>query len=131
MNDQGGEEFDVDQKSSGCLFSTFLGQGAWFRHVANIEGFTFPLEEVNEKYLFVSRDLPRSERMEDGSYWSWTDKPTKITSDMHRGYVVSDGWEETHFTRGSTVTISLNGPSLQLLTFRSTIHDRVAHWIKS
>jgi hypothetical protein len=131
INEQGSDEFDVVQKSSGCLFSTFLGQGAWFRHVANIEGFTFPLEEVNEKYLFVSRDLPRSERMEDGSYWSWTDKPTKITSDMHRGYVVSDGWEETHFTRGSTVTISLNGPSLQLLTFRSTIHDRVAHWIKS
>ena len=43
-------------------------------------------------------------------------KSTKITSDMHRGYVVSDGWEETHFTRGSTVTINLNGPSLQLLT---------------
>ena len=131
INEQGSDEFDVIQKSSGCLFSTFLGQGAWFRHVANIEGFTFPLEEVNEKYLFVSRDLPRSERMEDGSYWSWTDKPTKITSDMHRGYVVSDGWEETHFTRGSTVTINLNGPSLQLLTFRSPIHDRVAHWIKS
>ena len=128
--DQGNEVIDIVQKSSGCLFSTFLGQGAWFRHVANIEGVTFPVEDVNQKYLFVSRDLPRSERLDDGSYWSWTNKSTKLTSDMHRGYVVSDGWEETHFTRGSTVTINLQGPSLKLLTFRSTIHDRVAHWIK-
>ena len=128
--DQGNDVIDIIQKSSGCLFSTFLGQGAWFRHVANIEGVTFPVEDVNQKYLFVSRDLPRSERLDDGSYWSWTNKSTKLTSDMHRGYVVSDGWEETHFTRGSTVTINLQGPSLKLLTFRSTIHDRVAHWIK-
>ena len=45
--DQGNEVIDIVQKSSGCLFSTFLGQGAWFRHVANIEGVTFPVEDVN------------------------------------------------------------------------------------
>ena len=28
--DQGNEVIDIIQKSSGCLFSTFLGQGAWF-----------------------------------------------------------------------------------------------------
>ena len=32
---------DSMQHSSGCLFSTFLGQGAWFRHVADIEGTRF------------------------------------------------------------------------------------------
>jgi len=120
---------DVAQHSSGCLFSTFLGQGAWFRHVANIEGTTFPLEQIDEHYLFVARDLPRGDRDDDGSYWAWTDEPTVMTSDMHRGYVVADGWDEFHFTRGATVTVNLNGPTLQLLTFRSTIHDRVAHWI--
>lgn len=52
-----------------------------------------------------------------------------MTSDMHRGYVVADGWDEFHFTRGATVTVDLDGPTLQLLTFRSTIYDRVAHWI--
>ncbi|DAC46069.1 MAG: hypothetical protein CMA26_01010 [Euryarchaeota archaeon] len=123
------EGIDVIQQSSGCLFSTFLGQGAWFRHVANIEGTTFPIEQIDGHYLFVSRDLPRGDRDDDGSYWSWTDEPTVMTSDMHRGYVVADGWDEFHFTRGATVTVDLNGPTLQLLTFRSTIHDRVAHWI--
>ena len=49
---------------------------------------------------------------------------------MHRGYIVSDGWDETHFTRGARVTVDLSGPTLQLLTFRRTIHDRVAHWIE-
>ena len=127
-----GDHGDIDavQRSSGCLFSTFLGQGAWFRHVVNIEGATFPMDEVNERYLFASRDLPRAERADDGSYWAWTGQPTVMTSDMHRGYIVSDGWDETHFTRGARVTVDLSGPTLQLLTFRRTIHDRVAHWIE-
>ena len=128
--DGGHGDIDTVQRSSGCLFSTFLGQGAWFRHVVNIEGATFPMDEVNERYLFASRDLPRAERADDGSYWAWTGQPTVMTSDMHRGYIVSDGWDETHFTRGARVTVDLSGPTLQLLTFRRTIHDRVAHWIE-
>ena len=123
-------EIDVIQRSSGCLFSTFLGQGAWFRHVVNIEGTIFPLEQLDSWYLFASRDLPRDSRDDDGSYWSWTNEATAITSDMHRGYIVSDGWDETHFTRGARVTVDLSGPTLQLLTFRRTIHDGVAHWIE-
>ncbi|RZP09776.1 MAG: hypothetical protein EVA35_02980 [Candidatus Poseidoniales archaeon] len=122
-------EIDVIQRSSGCLFSTFLGQGAWFRHVVDIEGTIFPLEQLDSWYLFASRDLPRDSRDDDGSYWAWTDEATAITSDMHRGYIVSDGWDETHFTRGARVTVDLSGPTLQLLTFRRTIHDGVAHWI--
>ncbi len=121
---------DVAQHSSGCLFSTFLGQGAWFRHVADIEGVSFPEEEIGSHYLHVSRDLPRADRAEDGSYWEWTEEPTVIISDMHRGYVVSDGWDETHFTRGSTLKIDLKGPNLKLLTFREEMVNRVSHWIR-
>jgi hypothetical protein len=120
---------DSMQHSSGCLFSTFLGQGAWFRHVANIEGNEFRAEEIDDHYLYVARDLPRSDRADDGSYWEWVSEPTVITSDMHRGYVVSDGWDETHFTRGATLTVGLNGPKLRLLTFRGTILDGVSHWL--
>ena len=124
-------EINCIQYSSGCLFSTFLGQGAWYRHVNNIEGTTFPENEIDNHYLFVSRDLPRNDRRDDGTYWAWTNQPTIITSDMHRGYVVADGWDETHFTRGATISVSLNGPPLKLLTFRNTIYDRVSFWIKS
>ena len=35
------EDIDTNQRSSGCLFSTFLGQGAWFRHVVNIEAVSY------------------------------------------------------------------------------------------
>ena len=122
-------EINCVQYSSGCLFSTFLGQGAWYRHINNIEGTTFPEQEIDDHYLFVSRDLPRNDRRDDGTYWAWTNQPTTFTSDMHRGYVVADGWDETHFTRGATISVSLNGPTLKLLTFRSTIYDRVAYWI--
>ncbi len=117
------------QQSSGCLFSTFLGQGAWFRHVANIEGVEFSSKQIDGHYLFVARELPRSERVDDGSYWEWTEEATVITSDMHRGYVVGDGWDETHFTRGATLTVGLNGPSLRLLTFRGEILDGVSQWM--
>ena len=122
-------QIDSMQQSSGCLFSTFLGQGAWFRHVANIEGVEFPSKQIDGHYLFVARELPRSERVDDGSYWEWTEEATVITSDMHRGYVVSDGWDETHFTRGATLTVSLDGPTLNLLTFRGAILDGVSQWI--
>ena len=60
---------DSMQHSSGCLFSTFLGQGAWFRHVADIEGTRFDPSEIDDHYLYVARDLPRSDRADDGSYW--------------------------------------------------------------
>ena len=122
---------DSMQHSSGCLFSTFLGQGAWFRHVADIEGTRFDPNEIDDHYLYVARDLPRSDRADDGSYWEWVSEPTVITSDMHRGYVVSDGWDETHFTRGATLTVGLNGPSLQLLTFRGEILDGVSQFISN
>ena len=120
---------DSMQHSSGCLFSTFLGQGAWFRHVADIEGTRFKSDEIDDHYLYVARDLPRPDRSDDGSYWEWVSEPTVITSDMHRGYVVSDGWDETHFTRGATLTVGLNGPSLRLLTFRGEILDGVSQWM--
>ena len=48
---------------------------------------------------------------------------------MHRGYVVCDGWDETHFTRGAKINVNLKGPTLKLLTFRNTILERVNKWI--
>ena len=123
-------DIDVVQHSSGCLFSTFVGQGAWFRNICNIEDQSFLRSEIDSNYLFVSRELDRDERR-PGEYMAWTSQPTVITSDMHRGYVVSDGWDETHFIRGATITISMDGPRLHLLTFRERIFDKLAHWLES
>ncbi len=104
--DENHDAFDLMQRSSGLLFSTFVGQGAWFRHICVIEGMKFNPEMIHDHYLFCARDLPRDERREDGSYFAWTNKPTVLISDMHRGYCVPDGWDEWHFTRGATVTVS-------------------------
>ena len=123
-------DIDVVQHSSGCLFSTFVGQGAWFRNICDIDGQTFPRSEIDSNYLFVSRELDQEQRS-PGEYMSWTAEPTVITSDMHRGYVVSDGWDETHFIRGATITISMDGPRLHLLTFRERIVDKLAYWLES
>ena len=124
------EAIDMMQRSSGLLFSTFLGQGAWFRHICVIVGMKFDPEMIEDHYLFCARDLPRGERSTDGSYFAWTNKPTIINSDMHRGFCVPDGWDEWHFTRGATVTISMDGPKLQLLTFRQRIVEKLAHWLE-
>ena len=123
------DAIDVIQRSSGCLFSTFVGQGAWYRHICDLEGKAFPRDEIDSKYLFVSRELSNDERRH-GEYSAWTSKPTVITSDMHRGYVVSDGWDETHFVRGATITVSLDGPTLHLLTFREKIVDKLSDWLE-
>ena len=119
-------ELDVRQSSSGLLFSTFLGQGAWFRHVVDLSMFEFSMSEVNDHYLVVSRDLPSNKRAEDGSHWAWTDQTTTLTSDMHRGYVVADGWDEIHFTRGARISVNNNGPKLKLVTFSEDIYSKVS-----
>ena len=132
QRDSDGMNGDIDavQHSSGCLFSTFVGQGAWYRNICEMEGQTFPPSEIDSNYLFVSRELDGEQRR-PGEYMAWTAEPTVITSDMHRGYVVSDGWDETHFIRGATITISMNGPRLHLLTFRERIIDKLSHWLES
>ncbi|MDG1525049.1 MAG: NAD(+)/NADH kinase [Candidatus Thalassarchaeaceae archaeon] len=122
-------DIDVIQHSSGCLFSTFVGQGAWYRNICDMGGQTFPRSQIDSNYLFVSRELDGEQRR-PGEYMAWTVEPTVITSDMHRGYVVSDGWDETHFTRGATITISMDGPRLHLLTFREKIIDKLGHWLE-
>lgn len=124
-------EIDVRQQSSGLLFSTFHGQGAWFRHVCDIEHMFFESSEINSHYLVVARDLHRNVReLEPSAYFEWTDEATLITSDMHRGYVVPDGWDEVHFVRGASVRVGIDAPVLNLLTFRSPMIDRLSHLLK-
>lgn len=119
---KGEDAIDMIQQSSGMLFSTSLGRGAWFQHAFNLSGFKQKEGEAATHYLVGPRELPKDEG-ESGSDWSWTNQPTVLISDMHRGYVVSDGWDEYHFTRGATITVSLDGPPLRLLTFRNWLVD--------
>ena len=111
---------DIKQQSSGLLFSTWLGQGAWFNQIARKSNLG-NAEESQSHYLVIARDIDPS--IEDERYMTWTSEPTVITSDMHRGYVVPDGWDEYQFNRGATVTVDLSGPVLQLLTFRKSMNE--------
>ena len=114
-------EIETQQQSSGLVFSTWLGQGAWFNHIARNSGLGNK-EESKSHYLVIAREIDVS--IQDGRYCEWTDTPTVITSDMHRGYVVPDGWDEYQFNRGATITVDLSGPVLKLLTFRSTMSEK-------
>lgn len=107
---------DERQQSSGLLFSTWLGQGAWIKYVVDLKELSADNEQAESHYFVVSRELAHGE-----SSMAWTDQTTVITSDMHRGYVVPDGWDEYHFNRGAVIRIDLNGPKLKLLSFRSKL----------
>ena len=123
-------EINEIQHSSGLLFSTFFGQGAWFRHVCDIEGMKFDKNEIDKKYLFVSRDLNRDLRDENPkAYMDWTSEETTIVSNMHRGYVVPDGWNEIQFIRGASIKINLKAPPLNLITFRNSMISKLNHLI--
>ena len=123
------------QQSSGLVFSTWLGQGAWLNHIIeqntieelrkNIQG-----DQINNHYFVVAREISHKQRIEQPWSWlDWTDQTTTITSDMHRGYVVPDGWDEVHFNRGATITVNLAAPKLCLLTFRKTIYEKLSDLI--
>ena len=123
-------EINEEQHSSGLLFSTFFGQGAWFRHVCNIEGMTFNLDDINKKYLFVARDLNRDIRtISPRAYMDWTGEETSIVSNMHRGYVVPDGWNEIQFIRGANIKVNIDAPPLNLITFRNSMTSKLSKLI--
>ena len=119
------------QHSSGLLFSTWLGQGAWFSQTIDQDTMESLREQVNEHelsshYFVVARDLSYTDRKSKSWSWiQWTNEDTIITSDMHRGYVVPDGWDEVHFNRGATITVNSNAPILRLLTFRTSMDERL------
>ena len=121
------------QQSSGLLFSTWLGQGAWLNHTVDLETIERLRKRIkkgdwSDHYLFVARDIPHSQRIGDPWSWiDWTSESTILTSDMHRGYVVPDGWDEVHFNRGATITVNTEAPRLNILTFRKTLAEKLEH----
>ena len=121
------------QQSSGLLFSTWLGQGAWLSHTVDSETIERLRKRIKEgdwsdHYLFVARDIPHNQRIGDPWSWiDWTSESTILTSDMHRGYVVPDGWDEVHFNRGATITVNTEAPRLSILTFRKTLAEKLEH----
>ena len=114
-------DIDTKQVSSGLVFSTWLGQGAWFNQIAR-ESNLGNADDSDTHYLVIARDI--DSQITDERYMAWTSEPTVITSDMHRGYVVPDGWDEYQFNRGASITVDLSGPVLQLLTFRKTMKQK-------
>ena len=124
-------EKNTKQQSSGLIFSTWLGQGAWFSHSLDLKTLDDLMSGIDEKdvdshYFVLARDLSHKQREDERWAWvDWTKEPTQILSDMHRGYVVPDGWDEVHFNRGASITVDLNAPKLRLLTFRQSMKDRL------
>ena len=109
------------QQSSGLIFSTYLGRGAWYDHAAGSDALTGVANQAASHYFALAREVLTDMTAPDASRNAWTSEPTTVVSDMHRGYVVADGWDETHFNRGATITVDLSGPVLRLVTIRGRL----------
>ena len=125
-------DMDTFQTSSGLLFSTWFGQHAWLTHAAPLDAFRAckaeaTTEQAGDHCFILARDLPLEQRqVAPWAHMAWSAESTVLVSDMHRGYVVPDGWDEVHFNRGATITVDTRGPPLTLLTFRQTMLEKVA-----
>ena len=123
---------DAFQSSSGLLFATWFGQHAWLTHAAPMEAFRAckaeaTADQAGDHCFILARDLPMAQRQSaPWAHVAWSSEPTVLVSDMHRGYVVPDGWDEVHFNRGARITVDARGPPLNLLTFRHTMLEKVA-----
>ena len=123
---------DAFQSSSGLLFATWFGQHAWLTHAAPMEAFRAckaeaTADQAGGHCFILARDLPMAQRRSaPWAHVAWSSEPTVLVSDMHRGYVVPDGWDEVHFNRGARITVDARGPPLNLLTFRHTMLEKVA-----
>ncbi|MGY8728244.1 MAG: hypothetical protein ACKVKS_03345, partial [Candidatus Poseidoniales archaeon] len=104
---------------------------AWLSNAAGKGDLEHLLQRVKDEqksthYFVLARDIAPAERERiPWSWMDWTDESTTITSDMHRGYVVPDGWDEVHFNRGATITVNTEAPKLRLLTFRRSMTARL------
>ena len=109
-------ENQTHQQSSGLLFSTWFGQGAWLRNAMSDTNSnnSRPKQMPSERHSTIS-SMPATFRPrtahETWAWMDWTDQETTITSDMHRGFVVPDGWDEVHFNRGATITVNAAAPN--------------------
>ena len=123
---------DTFQTSSGLLFATWFGQHAWLSHAAPTDAFEAcraeaTADQAGDHCFILARDLPIPQRQSaPWAHLAWSAESTVLVSDMHRGYVVPDGWDEVHFNRGATITVDARGPPLNLLTFRHTMLEKVA-----
>jgi NAD kinase len=95
------------QWSSGILVCTSQGYTGWASKV-NKQVEVFP----HEFYYFLR------EEMNNETFTTGVVRPGEriyITSDMHRGYVVPDSFDEYHFNRGTEIEIRMSDRPLNII----------------
>jgi NAD kinase len=112
---------DSEQRSSGLLISTPHGYEGWMRHARNGEDpeTDVPMDDdaVRPPVFHVCvRELMGDANDVTSTYWA-IDRNDKVfvRSDMHRGYVVPDSFDEYHFNRGTELEFRLSDRPLNLV----------------
>jgi NAD kinase len=107
------EHISEFQWSSGMLVCTSQGYTGWAAKV-----FQRPLVYDHEFYYFL-REAMNNEKLTNGVV-----RPGEklfLTSDMHRGYVVPDSFDEYHFNRGTEIEIRMSDRPLNLIRRREIL----------
>ena len=86
-----------------------------------------PLLDIAKSDLKRSRSAAKN--IIPNAYMDWTSEETIIISNKHRGYVVPDGLNELQFIRGSSISVNLKAPPLNLITYINTKISKLEHLI--
>jgi len=97
------------QTSSGIIVFTSAGYSGWAKNVLRKE-----IRMKEDEFGFVVRE-PMNAKYVKGILKK--DKELIIESDMHRGFVVPDSYDEYHFGRGAKIRIRLVEKSLNVVSF--------------
>jgi len=107
--DRGGHSMEERQMSSGVVVSTKQGFSGWSKH---IPGAT---EQVIASDMLVIVREPMDPYRLANIYVNGICEKLFIVSEMHRGFVVPDAFDEYHFNRGTEIEVRMSDRPLNIV----------------
>jgi NAD kinase len=100
------------QRSSGILVCTVQGFYGWVRWAQGHELYLHA-PEATKMFLYVREPMLGIKNQE-----RWIQDRCFVRSDMHRGFVVPDSFDEYHFNRGTELEIRVSDKPLNVVKFK-------------
>jgi NAD kinase len=112
--DRSGHVVEERQMSSGVVVSTKQGYSGWSKH---IPGAT---EQVIGSDMLVMVREPMDDYKLPSFFVNGICDKLFITSEMHRGFVVPDAFDEYHFNRGAEIEVRMSDRPLNIVRRKVT-----------
>jgi NAD+ kinase len=108
-----GDTIFEQQRSSGVLVCTKHGYDGWVRWARNRSPVPCWTDDQFLAYVRERMDGGRDEFFVDGK-----EEKFFMKSDMHKGFIVPDSFDEYHFNRGTEIEVRVSDRPLNLVRFK-------------